>query len=282
MPRGQLCPCSCVSSFRPAVAQMVKQGRLRTEGLRRLRFADITVPARMPAMIRSPAGSPSRVRQAGRHTLELEHDFVDVAPEPVLTRFEGADNRVLREEEILGGVASRRGVAASDVPARHAQAQVYPVGRTEPQAVLASTRRACPAVCGQGQAREGRRRPGPAGRPEVRGSGHPDADRARPRPGARTPNRRRPPCDGKPDGEPERRRSGQIEQGHPAGEDQAESQAAEAGHLANSALPRSASVRTGGRPAAALCWARLSRTAQPTSVVAISAPRMSAPFLRLD
>src|SRR5262245_39474001 len=54
--------------------------------------------------------------------------LVDVAPAPVLSWFEGLDDRVPRVLEVLGCVPVRRGVAAADVAAAEAQAQVDPVG----------------------------------------------------------------------------------------------------------------------------------------------------------
>jgi hypothetical protein len=52
--------------------------------------------------------------------------FVDIAPDPILAWLDGADERMLRLMEVLGGVLVLRRVAAADVAALQAQAQVNP------------------------------------------------------------------------------------------------------------------------------------------------------------
>src|SRR5436309_12275354 len=49
-----------------------------------------------------------------------------VAVEPVLTRLEALDERVSRSRSVRGRVLHGRGVAAADVPALRAPAQVHP------------------------------------------------------------------------------------------------------------------------------------------------------------
>src|SRR3954452_18371818 len=66
-----------------------------------------------------------------------ECDLVHVAPRPVLAGLQRADDRVLRFGRVLGGVSVGRGVAAGDVPACAAGAQVDP-GAADAQAVLAA------------------------------------------------------------------------------------------------------------------------------------------------
>jgi hypothetical protein len=58
--------------------------------------------------------------------LLLDEEVVDVAVAPILTRFEGADHRMLRRVIVLGRVAVLRIVAAADVAALKAEAQVDP------------------------------------------------------------------------------------------------------------------------------------------------------------
>src|SRR5215472_10533631 len=58
--------------------------------------------------------------------LEVDLDFINIAPAPILARLERADDRMLRLVEVLGGVLVLRGVAAPDVAAGQAQAQVDP------------------------------------------------------------------------------------------------------------------------------------------------------------
>src|SRR5437867_6970354 len=57
---------------------------------------------------------------------ELHVDLVDVAPAPAFPRLERGDDRMPGLLEMLGGVLVLRVVAASDVPARPAQAKVHP------------------------------------------------------------------------------------------------------------------------------------------------------------
>jgi len=56
----------------------------------------------------------------------LEVSFVDVAPLPVLPFFKGLDDRVFGSVEMLGGVLIFGAVAAADVAAGQAFAQIYP------------------------------------------------------------------------------------------------------------------------------------------------------------
>jgi hypothetical protein len=56
----------------------------------------------------------------------LHDDLVYVAPDPILPRLEGLDERVLRGVEVLGSVLVLGVVAAADVAAGQALAQVNP------------------------------------------------------------------------------------------------------------------------------------------------------------
>jgi hypothetical protein len=63
---------------------------------------------------------------SGGHSGEVKFDLVDIAPAPILPRFERFDDRVLGRMKMLGRVLVLRRIAATHVPARQAQAQVYP------------------------------------------------------------------------------------------------------------------------------------------------------------
>ena len=69
----------------------------------------------------------------------LEHDLVDVAPAPILARLEGLDNRVIGRVKMLCSVFVFRRIAAADVPADKALAQVHP-GVANLQAILTAVR----------------------------------------------------------------------------------------------------------------------------------------------
>ena len=70
---------------------------------------------------------------------QLQNEFVDVTPAPVLTRLERADDRMVRGVIVLAGVSILRIVAAAYVTAGPAQAQMHPL-ITERQALLAAIR----------------------------------------------------------------------------------------------------------------------------------------------
>src|SRR5262245_56842271 len=63
--------------------------------------------------------------------------IVDVAPRPALAGLDGGEDRVPAGVEVLGGVAIGRRVAAADMPAGEAFAQVDPF-TADLQAVLAA------------------------------------------------------------------------------------------------------------------------------------------------
>ena len=67
----------------------------------------------------------------------LDQHVIHVAVAPVLSRFEGSDNRVSRAMEVLGGVLVLRLVAATYMPANQAFTQVDPPV-TGPEALLAA------------------------------------------------------------------------------------------------------------------------------------------------
>ena len=56
----------------------------------------------------------------------LEHRLVDKAPAPALAGFERSDNRMAGRVEMLGRVLIGRLVAAPDVTAREAKAEMDP------------------------------------------------------------------------------------------------------------------------------------------------------------
>src|SRR5579859_5531759 len=56
----------------------------------------------------------------------FEHDFVDVAPKPVFARLDGLHNRMLGGVKMFGGMLVPGRIAATDVAANLAQAQVHP------------------------------------------------------------------------------------------------------------------------------------------------------------
>src|SRR3982074_1030273 len=78
----------------------------------------------------------SWVRGRGRSPLKFEGDLVHVAPVPVLAWLIRSDQRMGHLAEVHGCVPSRRVVAAPDVPALLAAAQVDPVVAPLRQAVL--------------------------------------------------------------------------------------------------------------------------------------------------
>jgi hypothetical protein len=67
---------------------------------------------------------------------KVQPELVSVTPSPVLIWLEGLNDRVVGRVEMLGGMLILRIVAAADMPAFKADAQVYP-GVTDFQAILA-------------------------------------------------------------------------------------------------------------------------------------------------
>src|SRR5947209_3526855 len=67
------------------------------------------------------------MRRSRRRSFELEADVVQVAVVPILARFVGADDRVPGAAEVRSRVLARRVVAAPDVAALLAHAQMHPV-----------------------------------------------------------------------------------------------------------------------------------------------------------
>ena len=87
-----------------------------------------------------PCGCPARGRArrpAESARLQPEHQLVHEAPAPVLARLGRAQDRVAGGVMVRGRVLVRRVVAAADVPALVAHAQVQPA-RADGQAVLAA------------------------------------------------------------------------------------------------------------------------------------------------
>jgi hypothetical protein len=64
-------------------------------------------------------------REAAPHGL-VQHDFVDVAPAPILSGLEGSNDGVLRGMEMFCGVTIFRRIAAANVAADQAQAKMHP------------------------------------------------------------------------------------------------------------------------------------------------------------
>jgi hypothetical protein len=56
----------------------------------------------------------------------LEHQFIHITPAPVFSRFKGLDDGVARGVKMLGGVLVLGAVAAADVAAFQAKAQMDP------------------------------------------------------------------------------------------------------------------------------------------------------------
>jgi len=63
--------------------------------------------------------------EAAPHGL-VQHDFVDVAPAPILSGLEGSDEGVLGGVEMFCGMAIFRRIAAANVAADQAQAKMHP------------------------------------------------------------------------------------------------------------------------------------------------------------
>jgi len=79
--------------------------------------------------ISRPVSTSQRRRRDPRGPLDLGHEHrnaVDVAPRPLLVRFQRADQRVSRRVRVSGRVAVRRVIATSNMPALQADAQVQP------------------------------------------------------------------------------------------------------------------------------------------------------------
>src|SRR5215467_15695365 len=66
------------------------------------------------------------MERLGQIRAGLVEVLLQVGPEPALPRLEAADHRVAGFLGVRGGVLRRRGVAAADVPALGAAAQVQP------------------------------------------------------------------------------------------------------------------------------------------------------------
>src|SRR6266550_4608071 len=71
-------------------------------------------------------GVMTRGGLTGKEAETVDHHVVDVAVRPILSRLERFDRRVLRPVEMLGRMVVRRGIAAADVPAAHAEPQMDP------------------------------------------------------------------------------------------------------------------------------------------------------------
>jgi hypothetical protein len=78
------------------------------------------------------------MRRREWRVFEFEHEVVDVAVIPVLTRFEGPDDRMANLPIVGRGVPQRRLVTAADMAAVLTHAEVYPIPPAEGNAVHAS------------------------------------------------------------------------------------------------------------------------------------------------
>jgi hypothetical protein len=63
----------------------------------------------------------------GGQSCEIEFEFIDVAPAPVFTGFQGLDYGMLGRMKVLGCVLVLRRIATTDMSAAHAQAQMHPL-----------------------------------------------------------------------------------------------------------------------------------------------------------
>lgn len=63
----------------------------------------------------------------GGSSQRIKHQFIDVAPAPILAKFKRLNNRMARIVEVSRRVFVGRRIAATDVAASHAQAQVQPL-----------------------------------------------------------------------------------------------------------------------------------------------------------
>jgi hypothetical protein len=72
----------------------------------------------------------------------LEHDLIDVAPDPVLSRLEGLNDWVVGRMEVLGGVLVLGRITTANVSTGETQAQVHP-GITGFQTVLTAIGARC-------------------------------------------------------------------------------------------------------------------------------------------
>jgi hypothetical protein len=73
-----------------------------------------------------PRGAVVKVFAPGSGGAQDEHQLIDVAPGPLLSRFGGADDRVVRVVVVRGCMAARGIVAAADVAADLAHPQMHP------------------------------------------------------------------------------------------------------------------------------------------------------------
>src|SRR5580765_168180 len=102
--------------------------RLRAHAVRPV-YAEVVPDASvnvLPALAQPPSARP-----------DAEGNLVDVAPAPVLAGLRRADDRMAALVGVRGRVLVRRGVAAADLRARHAHAQMHPAA-ADLQALLAT------------------------------------------------------------------------------------------------------------------------------------------------
>src|ERR1700730_15634961 len=75
----------------------------------------------------------------GRAAAQVQTNFIDIAPSPPFRRIVAFDDGMAGLAKMLGGVTVWRAVAAADMAARPAEAQMHP-RRTKLQTFLASER----------------------------------------------------------------------------------------------------------------------------------------------
>ncbi len=84
----------------------------------------------------------SDVRGIKSRSSKLEHHLVDVTPTPVFSRLKRLDNWVVSRVEVFGGVLILGRIAATNMPAFEAEAQVYP-RVPDSQTILTPIRTGC-------------------------------------------------------------------------------------------------------------------------------------------
>jgi hypothetical protein len=84
-----------------------------------------------------------------RAAAKVQTNFIDIAPSPPFRRIVAFDDGMAGLAKMLGGVTVWRAVAAADMAARPAEAQMHP-GRTDLQTLLATERARCYVTDGSG------------------------------------------------------------------------------------------------------------------------------------
>src|SRR5712691_5200680 len=77
-------------------------------------------------MLSPRGGAEDRQRRSGPRLIDLRSEVVGVAPHPTLARLDRSDHRMMFRLIVLRGVLVLRRVAAADVTAGEAFAQMHP------------------------------------------------------------------------------------------------------------------------------------------------------------